>query len=64
MSCGQVKALLSEKGIQFTDRNLANDPSAEEEFKRQGWEYIPVTVFDGRAFHGPVLETITEALEN
>ena len=64
MSCAEVKALLSDKGVPFTDRNLANDPGAEEEFKRQGWEYIPVTVIDGRVFHGAVLETIAEALEN
>ena len=62
MSCAEVKALLSDKGIQFIERNLAQDPSAEEEFKRQGWEYIPVTVIDGRVYHGAVLETISEAL--
>jgi glutaredoxin len=58
-----VKALLSEKGIPFADRNLAEDPSAQEEFKRQGWEYVPVTVIDGRVYHGAVLETIAEAVE-
>jgi glutaredoxin len=62
MSCGEVKALLSEKGIPFVDRNLANDAEAQEEFKRQGWEYLPVTVIDGRVYHGAVLETIAEAL--
>ncbi|HZU07741.1 MAG TPA: glutaredoxin family protein [Chloroflexota bacterium] len=64
MSCAEVKALLSEKGVPFIDRDLAKDPAAVEEFKRQGWEYIPVTVIDGRVFHGPVLETIAEALES
>ena len=64
MSCGEVKALLSEKGVSFTDRDLSKDPAAEAEFQRQGWEYIPVTVIDGRVFHGAVLETIAEALEN
>ena len=63
MSCAEVKALLSEKGVPFADRNMAEDPSAEEEFNRQGWEYIPVTVIDGRVFHGAVLDTIAEALD-
>jgi glutaredoxin len=62
MSCGEVKALLSEKGIPFVDRNLAEDQSAREEFERQGWEYLPVTVIDGRVYHGAVLDTIAEAV--
>ena len=62
MSCGEVKALLSEKGIPFIDRNLAEDQSAREEFERQGWEYLPVTVIDGRVYHGAVLDTIAEAV--
>jgi len=55
-----VKAWLSEKGIPFTDRNLAEDPTAEAEFKEKGFSYIPVTVVDGRPYHGAVLATLDE----
>lgn len=45
--CDAEKAWLSEKGIEFTERNIVQDTSAMEELQELGACSTPVTLIDG-----------------
>ena len=47
MFCGKVKEFLSQKGVAFTERNVAADEVAMSELKEFGYMTTPVTVVDG-----------------
>jgi glutaredoxin-like protein NrdH len=52
MFCGQTKEFLSRKGVQFTERNIAQEPEALNELRRLGYMTTPVTVVDGNVIVG------------
>ncbi len=46
MFCGKVKEFLSQKKIEFTERNVATDETALSELEKLGYMTTPVTVID------------------
>ncbi len=52
MFCGKVKEFLSQKHIEFTDRNIATDETALAELEKLGYMTTPVTVIDGEVIVG------------
>ena len=52
MFCGKVKEYLSQKQIQFDDRDITKDPSAILELQKLGFMTTPVTLVDGKVIVG------------
>jgi glutaredoxin len=52
MFCGTEKAWLSQKGIAFTERNVAQDPSALAELERLEVFSTPATLVDDQLVVG------------
>ena len=50
--CGLEKAWLSNEGIEFSERNIAEDPSALEELQELNVFSTPVTLIDGELVVG------------
>jgi len=47
MFCSKVKEYLSQKGIQYTERDVSKEPDAINELKKLGVMTTPVTVING-----------------
>jgi len=47
-----VKEFLHERGVTFSERDVAADAAALDELQRLGWLTTPVTVVDGEAVVG------------
>jgi glutaredoxin len=47
-----VKEFLRQKGIEFTEKDVAADDAAFEEVMRMGYAATPVTIIDGEAVVG------------
>lgn len=62
MFCGLTKEFLSHKGVQFTERNIVQDPEALHELRRLGYMTTPVTVVDGDVVVGFDEEKLAKAL--
>ena len=63
MFCGKVKEFLSQRGIPFTERNIAQDPEAMSELEALGVMTTPVTVIGEElviGFDRPKLERLLE----
>ncbi len=52
MFCGKVKEFLSQKKIDFIDRNIAADETALAELEKLGYMTTPVTLINGEAVVG------------
>ena len=52
MFCNQAKEYLSQKGIQFQEKDIAQDPSALADLKKLGYMTTPVIVIDGSVIVG------------
>lgn len=52
MFCNKTKEFLSQKGIEFEDRDVSQDESALEELQRRGLMTTPVILIDGEAVVG------------
>ena len=52
MFCNQVKEYLSQKGIVFQERDIAQDPDALADLKKLGYMTTPVIVIDGSVIVG------------
>ena len=52
MFCTKVKEYLSQKGIEFTERDVSKDEDAINELKKLGVMTTPVTVIDGEVVIG------------
>lgn len=52
MFCNRVEEFLTEHGITFQARNIAEDPAAMDELERLGVATTPVTVVDGEIVVG------------
>jgi glutaredoxin len=62
MFCQRTKEFLSQKGMQFQDRNVTTDPSAFEELNRLHAMTTPVTLIGEAVIIGFDQEKIEEAL--
>jgi len=62
MFCNQAKEYLSQKGITFQERDIANDPGALGDLKKLGYMTTPVIVIDGTVIVGFDAEKIDHAL--
>jgi glutaredoxin-like protein NrdH len=62
MFCGQVKEYLSQKQIQFHDRDITKDPSSILELQKLGFLTTPVTVVDDKVIVGFDVPKLDEAL--
>ena len=58
-----VKEFLSQRGVEFSLKNVATSLEAREEFLRAGWRLPPVTVIGGVAVEGFQPERLDELLE-
>ena len=63
MFCGQVKEYLSQKQIQFDDRDITKDPSAILELQKLGFMTTPVTVVDDKVIVGFDVPKLDQALK-
>ncbi len=62
MFCNQAKEYLSQKGITFQERDIAQDPDALADLKKLGYMTNPVIVIEGTAIVGFDAEKISQAL--
>ena len=62
MFCGQVKEYLSQKQIQFDDRDITKDSSAIVELRKLGFMTTPATVVDDKVIVGFDVPKLDEAL--
>jgi len=62
MLCGQAKEYLSQKGIEFQERDIAQDPGARADLKKLGYMTTPVIVVDGSVIVGFDADKIDQAL--
>lgn len=62
MFCDQAKEYLSQKGITFQERDIAQDPGALADLKKIGYMTTPVIVTDGTVIVGFDAEKIDQAL--
>ena len=52
MFCNRVKEFLSQKGIEFTERDVTVDDLALADLEELGYMTTPVTVIDGEVVIG------------
>ena len=52
MFCNRVKEFLSQKGVDFTERDITVDDLAIAELEQLGYMTTPVTVIDGEVVIG------------
>jgi glutaredoxin len=64
MFCGRVKEYLSQKQIEFEDRDITKDPSAITELQRLGFMTTPVTVVGEKVVVGFDVSKLDEALKS
>lgn len=62
MFCDRVKEFLSQKGIEFTERDVTVDDLAIAELEELGFMTTPVTVIDGDVVVGFDRERLDELL--
>ena len=62
MFCQQTKEYLSQKGIQFSDRDVTTDASARDELRRLGAMTTPVTLIGSEMVIGFDPEKIDKVL--
>jgi glutaredoxin 3 len=62
MFCDQAKEYLSQKGITFQERDIAQDPGALADLKKIGYMTTPVIVIDRTVIVGFDAEKIDQAL--
>ena len=63
MFCDQAKEYLSQKGIKFQERDIAQDPSALADLKKLGYMTTPVIVIDGSVIVGFDADKIDQAVQ-
>jgi len=63
MFCGQVKEYLSQKQIQFDDRDITKDPTAILELQTLGFLTSPVTVVGNKVIVSFDVPKLDEALK-
>lgn len=63
MFCDQAKEYLSQKGMEFKERDVAQDSSALTDLKKLGYMTTPVIVIDGAVIVGFDADKINRALQ-
>jgi len=63
MFCDQAKEYLSQRGIKFQERDIAQDPGALAELKKLGYMTTPVIVINGSVIVGFDSEKIDKSLQ-
>jgi glutaredoxin 3 len=64
MFCNQAKEYLSQKGLKFQERDVAQDPAALADLKKLGYLTTPVIVIDGSVIVGFDAAKIDQALRS
>ncbi len=64
MFCDQAKEYLSQKSVEFQERDVAQDPSALADLKKLGYMTTPVIVIDGSLIVGFDADKIDQALQS
>lgn len=64
MFCNQAKEYLSQKSIQFQERDIAQDPGALTDLKKLGYMTTPVIVINGAVIVGFDADKIDRALKD
>jgi glutaredoxin len=62
MFCERTKEYLSQKKIEYRERDVTNDPTAVQELQRLGFMTTPITVIDGSTIVGFDTAKIDDAL--
>jgi glutaredoxin len=62
MFCDHAKEYLSQKGVQFQERDIMQDPTALADLKKLGYMTTPVIVVDGSVIVGFDTDKIDAAL--
>ncbi|MBI5055468.1 MAG: glutaredoxin family protein [Nitrospirae bacterium] len=62
MYCTKVKEYLSQKGVKYTERNIATEPAAIYDLRKMGIMTLPLTLINGEAVTGFNQEKIDELL--
>ena len=62
MFCDTVKEFLSQKGVEFTERDITVDDTAIAELEELGYMTTPVTVIDGEVVIGFDREKLEQLL--
>ncbi|WP_251551887.1 glutaredoxin family protein [Neobacillus muris] len=52
IECTMVKKVLTEEGVSFETRNIAENPEYQMEVEKYGFLGVPVTVMENRAVKG------------
>ena len=63
MFCDQAKEYLSQKGIKFQERDIAQDPGALADLKKLGYMTTPVIVIDDSVIVGFDAAKIAQVLQ-
>ncbi|MGH9803699.1 MAG: glutaredoxin family protein [Candidatus Acidiferrales bacterium] len=63
MFCTKVKEFLSQKKIEFTERNIAADDAALAELEKLGYITTPVTLINGEVVVGFDRARLAQLLE-
>ena len=62
MFCNKVKEFLSQRQVEFTERNIAADEAALAELEKLGYMTTPVTVVDSEVVVGFARDKLEELL--
>jgi glutaredoxin 3 len=62
MFCDRAKEYLSQKGVQFQEKDIMQDPTALDDLKKLGYMTTPVIVIDGIVIVGFDTDKIDAAL--
>jgi glutaredoxin 3 len=63
MLCDKAKEYLSQKGVQFREKDIMQDPTALDDLKKLGYMTTPVILIDGAVIVGFDTAKIDEALK-
>jgi glutaredoxin 3 len=63
MFCDRAKEYLSQRGVQFREKDIMQDPTALDDLKKLGYMTTPVIVIDAAVIVGFDTAKIDEALK-
>ncbi len=61
-ACHQETEFLSQKGVEFTEKDIQSDPEALQELLQMNSQATPTTVIDGEVIVGFAKKQISEKL--
>jgi len=63
MFCDKAKEYLSQKGVQFQEKDILQDPTALDDLKKLGYMTTPVITIEGQIVVGFDTDKIDQALK-